>query len=379
MARKPIARVGDTHICPIHPPNAIVSGPSYITVDGQTIATVGSMTGCGATIVTGAHNCFGAGSPVAHLGSKTSHGGAIVTGSPTVFLDNEMGPSLFGQIVGGAKELLNQFIASNAAMSAEWMADQGIVQYQDSQTGGELTPEEVAERYKESDGVFPMEGEAQVMGAETIRNLPQTPAILAAVNALGSRGKSLTRDPEEIAAIIKKALTNSSSPSEALGKVGMEQAKKRLGMTTDSRYIDRHHGPDDMAQDKHKQLTELEAKGNSKNSTTVAKNKSKEKQGSAAKNKRRAELMTNPRKRKKIGIPSNRKGGAYTQEEVDLWREIKNLGGHKRHVSTHTNTETGQTRVFDRNLEGDITEMIDDFQIDDFEVIKKSILEAFIK
>lgn len=77
----PVARLGDKHVCPIHGPNAIVTGGTT-TVDGRPIARVGDMTACGATIVKGSSASFELGQPVAHLGSVTSHGGAIVEGSP---------------------------------------------------------------------------------------------------------------------------------------------------------------------------------------------------------------------------------------------------------------------------------------------------------
>jgi len=65
---------------------------------------------------------------------------------------------------------------------------------------------------------------------------------------------------------LKKALTHSRSESEALGKAGLEQAKRRSGHPTDPRYTDRYHGPDDMSK-KDGKLAEWEAKG-SKNDLT---------------------------------------------------------------------------------------------------------------
>ena len=96
----------------------------------------------------------------------------------------------------------------------------------------------------------------------------------------------------------------------------MEEAKKRHNMTTDSRYIDRYHGPDDMVHFDTK-LSELESKGTNTGSTSVAKNSSNELQSSAAKNKRRAKQMQ--KKRKKINKPSKRQGGPYRQEEINFF------------------------------------------------------------
>ncbi len=86
-------------------------------------------------------------------------------------------------------------------------------------------------------------------------------AILDAV--AGKVGKVLPLDK------IKDTIKHSRSSSEALGKAGMEQAKKRLGLTTDSQYTDRYHGPDDLARDGQGRLTEIEAKGNNNSSFGV--------------------------------------------------------------------------------------------------------------
>ncbi len=112
---------------------------------------------------------------------------------------------------------------------------------------------------------------------------------------------------------------------------------------------------------------------------TVAKNSNKEKQSSALKNARRGKQMTRRSKRKKIGLSSNRQGGAYKQEEIDLWNEIKNSDGNKRHLSVHTNTETGQVRVLERSEKGEITQVLDEFKLDDFDALKQDRNEAFKK
>lgn len=78
----PIARLGDTHVCPAHGPNVIVSG-RQATVDGRPVARVGDKTACGAVITVRSSQGRDDGKPVAHLGSLTSHGGMIVEGSPT--------------------------------------------------------------------------------------------------------------------------------------------------------------------------------------------------------------------------------------------------------------------------------------------------------
>lgn len=83
---KPIARVGDTHICgnPNHPPNVITSGGQGI-VDGQPVARVGDSCACGAVITLGSSQSKDNGQPIAYLGSTTQCGpyvGQITSGSP---------------------------------------------------------------------------------------------------------------------------------------------------------------------------------------------------------------------------------------------------------------------------------------------------------
>lgn len=78
---KPLARLGDKHACPIHGSNAIMQVAARSTCDARPIATVGDVTGCGATITTGTGACLIDGRPAATIGSATSHGGVIVQGS----------------------------------------------------------------------------------------------------------------------------------------------------------------------------------------------------------------------------------------------------------------------------------------------------------
>ena len=49
----------------------------------------------------------------------------------------------------------------------------------------------------------------------------------------------------------------------------------------------------------------------------------------------------------------------------------------KNHMSTHTNTETGQVRVFERDSKGSIVKQTDEFQLDDFAATKKKLIEEF--
>ena len=83
-----IAKVGDMHACPQrgHGVNSIVSGSSDVLINGMPAATVGSGTGCGASIAVGSSTVTINGKPAAVLGSATTHGGVIVSGSGNVLI-----------------------------------------------------------------------------------------------------------------------------------------------------------------------------------------------------------------------------------------------------------------------------------------------------
>ncbi len=107
----------------------------------------------------------------------------------------------------------------------------------------------------------------------------------------------------------------------------------------------------------------------------VATDKKGHKQGSAEKNKAYAEKMLT--KHDKIGKPSNRIGGPYTAQELELWQEVHDNDGRKNHMSAHTNTETGQVRVFERDHKGNIVKQTDEFKLDDFAATKQKLIEEF--
>ncbi len=74
-------------------------------------------------------------------------------------------------------------------------------------------------------------------------------------------------------------------------------------------------------------------------------------------------------------MPSTRIGGPYTTQEMELWQEVDDNGGRKQHMSTHTNTETGQVRVFERDHKGNIVKQTDEFKLDNFESTKQKLIE----
>lgn len=83
-----IAKVGDMHACPQrgHGVNSIISGSSDVLINGMRAATVGSATGCGASVVVGSGTVTINGKPAAVLGSASTHGGVIISGSGNVLI-----------------------------------------------------------------------------------------------------------------------------------------------------------------------------------------------------------------------------------------------------------------------------------------------------
>ena len=103
MARKPVARVGDTHVCPItgHGTGTIVTGDKGWLTDGRPTTTVGSKTSCGATIIQGSPTASANGKAIAYVGCVTDHGGVITTGSKSATVDTTVA-NFTGRVGGGA-------------------------------------------------------------------------------------------------------------------------------------------------------------------------------------------------------------------------------------------------------------------------------------
>ena len=164
--------------------------------------------------------------------------------------------------------------------------------------------------------------------------------------------------------------------SEKLGEQGLNHAQENLKHMPDARFNKRYHGPDAMTRDQDGKLTEWEAKGAQDGNRRVAADTLGNKQGSRKKNKVYAEKMLT--KHKKVGKSSNRIGGPYTPQEMDLWKEVYDNEGRKNHMSAHTNTETGQVRVVERDHRGNIVEGTETkFPLNDFEATKKNLIKEF--
>jgi uncharacterized Zn-binding protein involved in type VI secretion len=84
----PAARIGDLHVCVVHPPvpMPIVAGAKAVNIGYQPAARVTDKSACPAQalIATGSPNVIIEGQPAARLGDATAPPGLVVTGCPTV-------------------------------------------------------------------------------------------------------------------------------------------------------------------------------------------------------------------------------------------------------------------------------------------------------
>lgn len=66
-----------------------------------------------------------------------------------------------------------------------------------------------------------------------------------------------------------------------------------------------------------------------------------------------------------MGKSSNRKGGPYTQAEIDLWQNIKDNKGQKRHTFIRVNQATNKAEVYEQDQDGNLIKKIMEFTVDD--------------
>ncbi|MFW5444570.1 MAG: PAAR domain-containing protein, partial [Methylococcaceae bacterium] len=215
MADKPIARVGDMHVCPAHGANAIVTGASSVLVNGKPVARVGDKTACGAGILTGAVSFFGQGSMVAYMGSTTSHGGLITTGSPDTFVGVEI------------------VAVDNIAVH---------------RTAGS----EINDPPLEGVPILPVEELAQVV-KEIVETLQEQELSFAVVGSVAA--DVVLRKVEKVIPVkqIKKEI-------EAFGERALAKYKALTGKATHPDFNRRYHGPDDLLKNKNNRLEEVEVK-----------------------------------------------------------------------------------------------------------------------
>ncbi|MEI8593543.1 hypothetical protein [Photobacterium sp. Hal280] len=283
------------------------------------------------------------------------------------------------RVVGASKQFVNDFVRHQAAQMGEHFAEEGVFVTTDTQTGQVLTPEAVSQAYIDSaHEMFPIEGKLEQQGAETLKGYESYQAMVPIVSlaAGGYKGMfKLAKDPKLLSDLLEAALRDARSLPEALGQLGMEHAKQRLGITNHPDYINRYHGPDCVGCDVAGNLVEIESKGTAGATKAVSLNVDQMKQWSAAKNLKRAQQMIG--KVNKIGQPSARQGGEYTDGEIDLWENIEMRSGEKRHLLVNTDTVSGRVRVYEQDEKGNIIEQVDDFVIEHYSETKAFLESLF--
>lgn len=99
-------------------------------------------------------------------------------------------------VVGAAKQVGNDFIASQHSALAEHLADKGVIHVTDTSTGEKLTPSEVAERYSET-STFDI-SDAEKSGANAIKSMPAYGSVLLAAETAATKGRNIVKDPKSL-------------------------------------------------------------------------------------------------------------------------------------------------------------------------------------
>lgn len=415
------ARLGDLAACPMDAHGClacfhgvrgpVVQGSDNVFINGKPAAYVGCRgihgVCCGPntfTIAEGAPSVFINGYPAARIGDRTSHcggSGEIKVGSSDVIIGN--GQARFFKEAAKSQAPFVDNIAANRKRSneiwqqnMEYMNEKGISWADDSSK----LPENFVQRNKRrlknyldergtrkySEGHY-VAAYLDAIGSTMLDDVPETPGmaivgiatdlIFGKALKIGKKGigllwKNLDTLSEpvrtRVMAILKKAesgkkLTPADNKviTEAMGEIGGQKALARQGITPEKGFVNRYHGPDHMGRDVDGNLVETEFKGSVNDSTQLPMNAKGQKQLSKKNNAKRAKKMIG--KTAKVGKASNRIGGEYTGNELDLWDDIDDLAGNKILQSTHTNVHTGEVKVFRRDSEGFITEQIDNFNV----------------
>ncbi|UTM60439.1 hypothetical protein L4174_023940 (plasmid) [Photobacterium sp. CCB-ST2H9] len=281
--------------------------------------------------------------------------------------------------LGAGKQFVNDFVLNQAAQIGEHLSKKGVIVATETETGKVLTPEEVSQAYLDSGHeMFAIEGGLEQQGADTLKQYESYQAIVPIISAAAGGYKGifkLAQDPKLLSDLLEAALRDARSIPEALGQLGMEHAKHRLEISTHPDYVNRFHGPDCIGLDNNCTLVEIESKGTTGASRAVSTNSRGMKQGSSDKNMLRGQQMR--KKRKKVGQNSNRQGGPYREDEIELWNDIYAMNGEKRHILVNTDISSGEVRVYEQDANGNIIKTLDEFVIEGFDEAKSVISKRF--
>jgi uncharacterized Zn-binding protein involved in type VI secretion len=112
------ARLGDTHVCPLHGPGMVAGpGSTNVIVNSRQAARLSDLASCGAPIVMGEFEVLVSKFPCARIGDGTAHVGTITTGSGDVLV------SVGGAGSGGGAPQAGG--GGGARPPKEWTEEQG--------------------------------------------------------------------------------------------------------------------------------------------------------------------------------------------------------------------------------------------------------------
>src|SRR5690606_16276756 len=105
----------------------------------------------------------------------------------------------FDTAKGAAKQFANDLMRRNAALNAQWQAENGMATFTDKATGNVLSADEVKARWEaEGKHMLPIEGADQQAGAQAVKDAPAMGAAVEAAMIVGSKGRSAIRNPDDV-------------------------------------------------------------------------------------------------------------------------------------------------------------------------------------
>ncbi|MDC8853129.1 hypothetical protein [Shewanella algae] len=131
-------------------------------------------------------------------------------------------------MMGGAKQVINDYIDNQRAAQAEWFADQGIIKAKDEASGKVLTPEELGERYR-GNPTLPLADNEQA-GAEAVLSMAGYDAALLVAEAAVNRKKIVTNAKEIKDTLIDAVKNTQKSPALDFNKINMRSADDLMGV-----------------------------------------------------------------------------------------------------------------------------------------------------
>ena len=128
---------------------------------------------------------------------------------------------------GAAKQVANDLMRRNAAIHAEWQAENGLATFTDTETGKALSPDEVKQRFEnEGKDVLPIKGTDQLQGADMVNNSLASEVAMQAVVAIGSKGRIIAKHLDDVVDYIGDFIKGKKGQRNTPDKGKQEQDKK---------------------------------------------------------------------------------------------------------------------------------------------------------